>query len=78
MIADCEAAMAAPGPSDTGAIRLRRPNPETFQRIGAKRMADRNVLRVATATDKHPANARNIIAGIKDMPCSAEIDLEPG
>ena len=56
---------------------LFRPNPEALQRVGAERVADRNIGSVATTCDQDPADARLIVPSIEGVPPAIEVDLEP-
>ena len=54
------------------------PYPEALQPVGAEGVADRDISRVATAGDQHPADARRVVPSVKGPPMTAKIYLEPG
>jgi hypothetical protein len=53
------------------------PNVEGFTSIGIKGWDHRHVRSVATSCNQHSANTRRIVAGIKCMPATIQIGLEP-
>src|SRR5271166_4218244 len=54
------------------------PYREALERVRTKGRSDRDVGRIATAGEQHPADARNVVARIKGIPLAAEIGFEPG
>jgi len=54
------------------------PYREAAERVRTESGADRDVSRVATAGDQHPADARDVVARVKGVPLAAEIGFEPG
>jgi hypothetical protein len=51
---------------------------EAAERVPTKARADRDVRRVATPGDQHPADAWDVVAHVKGVPFAAEISFEPG
>src|SRR6202030_1003147 len=53
------------------------PNLEASERIGAERRSDGYINRVATPCHQYPSNPWHVVAGVKGVPASSEISLEP-
>jgi len=51
---------------------------KAVERIWSKTRADRDIRRVATAGDQHPADARDVVPSVKGVPLAADIGFEPG
>jgi hypothetical protein len=51
---------------------------EAMQGVGPEGCGDRNIRRVAAAGDQDPADARHVVARVKDVPLATDIGFEPG
>ena len=49
-----------------------------MERIHSESRADRDICRVATTGDQHPADARDVVPSVKGVPLAADICFEPG
>ena len=51
---------------------------QAVDRIRTESLAVRDISRVATAGDQHPADARGVVARVKGVPLATEIGFETG
>lgn len=54
------------------------PDLEARQRVGAKRVADRDIGGIAISRDQHAANTRHVVPSVKGVPATAKVCLESG
>src|SRR5207248_8175914 len=48
------------------------------ERVRTEGRGDRDIRRVAAPREQHPADARDVVARVENVPLTAEIDFEPG
>ncbi len=58
-------------------LTLVRPHLEADQRVGAERVADGDVGRIATTRDQDPSDAGHVVPRIEGMPVAVHVRLEP-
>src|SRR5207302_2933434 len=55
-----------------------RPYRKAAERVRTEGRGDRDIRRVAAARDQRPADARDVVARVENVPLTTEIDFEPG